>query len=115
MILAPVYCSSEPPPASGPVRSKITPILIFFSWAEAETAIPSIAPAAISPPSTRAALTTSIDPSLQHCVFTFLLVGAHHRGSTGRCQAADVLWTPRSNGSACPAQGPASKFRQQQT
>src|SRR3954467_10403871 len=60
MILAPVYCSSDPPPASGPVRSKITPILIFFSCAEAETAIPSTAIAATTAPSTRPALTTRI-------------------------------------------------------
>ena len=51
---------SEPPPASGPVRSKMTPILIFFSCAWAEAAMPSAAIAANSPPSTRAALRTSI-------------------------------------------------------
>src|SRR3954453_23651473 len=60
MILTPVYCSSDPPPASGPVRSKMTPILIFLSWACAETAIPSIAATATNAPTTRAVLTTSI-------------------------------------------------------
>jgi len=33
-----------------PVRSKITPILIFFSWASAATAVPSAAITANSPP-----------------------------------------------------------------
>src|SRR5664279_3806508 len=74
MILTPVYCSSEPPPASGPVRSKMTPILIFFSWAWAETAIPSVAAATISPPITRAALPTSIEPSLENCALHFLIL-----------------------------------------
>src|ERR1043166_8253326 len=88
MIFAPVYCSSEPPPASGPVRSKITQILIFFSWALAETAIPSIAVAAISPPSTRAALTTSIGSLPARWCFLLFIVGAHHRGRGDGCQAA---------------------------
>src|SRR4051794_16285459 len=87
MILAPVYCSSEPPPASGPVRSKITPILIFLSWAEADTAIPSTAVAAISPPSTRAAFTTSIGSLPGRVCCLIFVVGAHHKGSEGGCQA----------------------------
>src|ERR1700722_8645886 len=74
MILAPRYSSSEPPPASGPVRSKTTPILIFFSWAWAETAIPNTATAAISPPSRWAALRTGIKTSLKNCVSDFFLV-----------------------------------------
>src|ERR1700733_16118824 len=89
MILTPVYCSSEPPPASGPVRSKITPILIFLSWAWADTAIPSTAPTAISPPSRRAAVRTGIKTSLEDCALCLLVfVDAHHTGSVGRCQAA---------------------------
>src|SRR5258707_10258637 len=89
MILTPVYCSSDPPPASGPVRSKITPILIFLSWASADTAMPSTAPTAISPPSRRAALRTGIKTSLEDCVLCLLVfVDAHHTGSAGRCQAA---------------------------
>src|SRR3569833_2362592 len=77
MILTPVYCSSEPPPASGPVRSKMTPILIFFSWASALTAIPSMAIAADSPTRRRAALRPGMESSLGlffvHCVLLFLL------------------------------------------
>src|SRR6185312_15703999 len=77
MILTPVYCSSEPPPASGPVRSKMTPILIFFSWASAPTAIPSMAIAADSPTRRRAALRPGMESSLGlffvHCVLWFLL------------------------------------------
>src|SRR3954464_1839527 len=95
MILAPVYCSSDPPPASGPVRSKMTPILIFLSWASAEAAIPSAAPATISPPSRRAALRTSIKTSLENCGLCLLVfIDAHHMGSAGGCQAA----RPRHSG-----------------
>src|ERR1700760_3515971 len=91
MILTPVYCSSEPPPASGPVRSKITPILIFLSWASADTAIPSTAPATISPPSRRAALRTSIKTSLEDYVLCLMVfVDAHTMGSADGCQAAGV-------------------------
>src|ERR1700685_365860 len=74
MIWAPRYSSSEPPPASGPVRSKTTPILIFFSWAWAETAIPNTATAAISPPSRGAALRNGIKTSLKNLVSVFFLV-----------------------------------------
>src|SRR3954447_455431 len=95
MFLAPVYCSSDPPPASGPVRSKMTPILIFLSWASAEAAIPSAAPATISPPSRRAALRTSIKTSLENCGLCLLVfIDAHHMGSAGGCQAA----RPRHSG-----------------
>src|SRR5471030_740346 len=57
MILTPMYCSSEPPPASGPVRSKITPILNFLSWAWAEAANAKAATAAKALPAKRARLT----------------------------------------------------------
>src|SRR3954453_12222383 len=84
MILAPVYCSSDPPPASGPVRSKMTPILIFLSWASAEAANPSAAPATISPPSRRAALRTSINTSLEDYVLCFwFLLTPITRGALG--------------------------------
>src|SRR5690349_5104176 len=77
MILTPVYCSSEPPPARGPVRSKMTPILIFFSWASAVTAIPITAIAAASPKIRRAALRPGIESSLDYffvqCVLFLLL------------------------------------------
>src|ERR1700676_18153 len=95
MILTPVYCSSEPPPASGPVRSKMTPILIFFSWARAETTMPSIATAAISPTSTRAALRTGIKTSLETCAlrFWFLLAPITWGGlmdvKPARCQKVE--------------------------
>src|SRR5437868_6726265 len=94
MIFAPVYCSSEPPPASGPVRSKITPILIFFSCAEADTAIPSTAVAAISPPSTRAALTTSIGSLPCKIVFfSFLLLAPITGGAGPDVKRADMSRT----------------------
>src|SRR3954468_10557218 len=84
MILAPVYCSSDPPPASGPVRSKMTPILIFLSWAWAEAAIPSAALATISPPSRRAALRTSIKTSLEdHVSYFWFLLTPITRGALG--------------------------------
>src|SRR5471030_1679272 len=57
MILTPMYCSSEPPPASGPVRSKITPILNFLSWVWAEAANATAATAARVLPAKRARLT----------------------------------------------------------
>src|SRR4051812_50226842 len=66
----------------------MTPILIFLSWASAETAIPSAAPATISPPSRRAALRTSIKASLENCALRLLFVDVHHMGSAGGCQAA---------------------------
>src|SRR5262249_1626335 len=74
MILTPVYCSSEPPPASGPVRSKITPILIFFSWAPAGTAMPSPIITANSLPNRWAALRTNIKPSRDDCALTVLFL-----------------------------------------
>src|SRR5512135_360245 len=74
MILTPVYCSSEPPPASGPVRSKTTPILIFFSCASAGVAKPAIRKRAdTTATSGRAAWRTDIDPSQDDCVTGFLL------------------------------------------
>jgi hypothetical protein len=69
----------------------MTPILIFLSWAWAETAIPNAATAANSAPSTRIALRTSIKPSLENCALRFLIIlDAHHRGSVERCQAARI-------------------------
>src|SRR3954447_9763281 len=90
MILTPVYCSSEPPPANGPVRSKITPILIFLSWASAEPAGPSIAATATSAPTTGPALTTSIVSSLEHVFSLFLLLGPSH-GQRGPMSSAPSL------------------------
>src|SRR5712671_8216229 len=66
----------------------MTPILIFFSWAWAETAMPSATAATTSPPSRRAAFRTSIKTSLEKlCIAFFILVDAHHMGSADRCQA----------------------------
>src|ERR1700759_4854812 len=74
MILAPRYSSSEPPPASGPVRSKTTPILIFFPRAWAHRPIASIATAAKSPVTRRAVFCPSIPSSrIVHCVLFLLL------------------------------------------
>jgi hypothetical protein len=79
MILTPVYCSSEPPPASGPVKSKITPILIFFSCAVADPAMPSadIAASTIAAngrPNSRAALRSDMKPSLEDDVTGLFLL-----------------------------------------
>src|SRR6266849_7774128 len=53
--------------------------------------MPSATPAAISPPSKRAALRTSIQTSLENCALRFLvLVDAHHMGSADRCQAPSI-------------------------
>src|ERR1700683_3952109 len=98
MILAPRYSSSEPPPASGPVRSKTTPILIFFSWAWAETAIPNTATAAISPPSRRAALRTGIKTSPEELCLGFFL----------------VLLTPITRGAPADVKRLAPRTRRQQ-
>src|SRR5690349_12291826 len=87
MILAPIYSSSEPPPASGPVRSKTTPILIFFSWAWAEKPIVSAATAAKSPATRRAVFCPSILSS-RDLHFTLFLSLAYHIDSRQRCQAA---------------------------
>src|SRR3954452_25512998 len=90
MILTPVYCNSEPPPASGPVRSKMTPILIFFSWASAPTAIPSMAIAADSPTRRREALRSGMEilPWIIFCALRLMvLIAAYHIGSATRCQA----------------------------
>src|SRR5690242_16842626 len=80
MIFTPVYCSSEPPPASGPVRSKITPILIFFSCASAGAAKPAIRSRADAARSATNSLTdgpaawrTDIDPSQEDCVTCLFL------------------------------------------
>src|SRR5882757_7735664 len=74
----------------------MTPILIFFSWAWAETAMPSATAATTSPPSRRAAFRTSIKTSLEKlCIAFFILVDAHHMGSADRCQApSDAGPTP---------------------
>src|SRR5882757_7436927 len=52
----------------------MTPILIFFSWAWAETAMPSATAATTSPPSRPAALRTSIKTSLENCALRFLFL-----------------------------------------
>src|SRR6266478_3374074 len=52
----------------------MTPILIFFSWTWAETAMPSATVATTSPPSRRAALRTSIKTSLENCALRFLFL-----------------------------------------
>src|SRR5882724_11737236 len=52
----------------------MTPILIFFSWAWAEPAMPSATAATTSPPSRRAALRTSIKTSLENCALRFLFL-----------------------------------------
>ena len=67
----------------------MTPILIFFSWASAETAIPSTAIAANSPTSRRAALRTGIEilPGLL-CIAFLVLVAAYHIGSADQMSSA---------------------------
>src|SRR3954452_19679243 len=100
MILTPVYCSSEPPPASGPVRSKITPILIFLSWASAKSAVPNTAIAATSAPSTRAVLTTSIVSLPGRCLLFFLLLASSH-GQRRRKSSAVVFRTRHTHRRRC--------------
>src|SRR5215207_9950394 len=64
----------------------MTPILIFFSWAWAEAAIPNAAIAATSPTVRRAALRTGILTSLELCIASFLFLAPYHTGSAARCQ-----------------------------
>src|SRR5438105_466192 len=101
MILTPVYCSSEPPPASGPVRSKITPILIFLSWASAKSAVPNTAIAATSAPSARAVLTTSIVSLPGRCLFLLFLLLASSHGQRRRKSSALVFRTRHTHRRHC--------------
>src|SRR6516225_10599670 len=92
MILAPRYSSSEPPPASGPLRSNTTPILIFLSAALssalAESAMPNSAIAMIGPQKRQATLRISIKPSLENCASPFLVgLATHHIDRAEPCQA----------------------------
>src|SRR5439155_24457103 len=81
----------------------ITPILIFFSGASAEIAMPSTAIAANSPMNKRAALCPGIKSSLEDVRF-FVFICAYHIDSAGQCQAhwdASGERTAHQAGSIC--------------